>query len=240
MAKSTLSQSKSEDTEVVEATNEIIEGAPTGALSVAASGVVGDIDASDIEFPKLAIAQGVGPLSEDFKKGAIVLDGEHELSDGTQPVEFTVLRIGKFFEENIPFGSGEIPRIVTPAEQKKLGGTITGHRDDGGDWVQPDWKPMADALVCIKGDNEDVFPYNFGKDHYAIAMWRIKRTAYDGGAKPILTAAGTYYRSGLRNGSFILTTQKKMFSGNAVHGPKVVRGTKHDPKFIQWLSDEFC
>ncbi len=239
MAKATLSESKSEDTEVVEATNEIIEGAPTGALNVAASGVIGDIDASDIEFPKLAIAQGVGPLSEDFKKGAIVLESQHELSDGTQPVEFTVLRIGKFFEENIPFGSGEIPRIVSPSEQKKLGGTTAGYYEDG-EYVQPDWKPLADALVCIKGEDADIFPYNFAKSNYAIAMWRIKRTAYEGGAKPILTAAGTYYKSGLRNGSFILTTQKKMYGKNAVHGPKVVRGTKHDPKFVEWLSNEFC
>ena len=240
MAKSSLSQSKTDETETVEATGDIIEGSPTsGALAVSGAGVVGDIDASDIEFPKLAIAQGVGPLSDNFKKGAIVLDAEHEISDGTTPVEFTVLRIGKFFEENIPFGTGEIPRIVTPAEQKQIGGTTQGHRD-GENYIQPDWKPLADALVCIKGDNEDVFPYNFGKDHYAIAMWRIRKTAYEGGAKPILTAAGTYYRHGLRNGSFLLTTQKRMFSGNAVHGPKVVRGKKHDEKFVNWLASEFC
>jgi len=240
MAKTALSESKSETTEVAEATGDIIEGNPNaGALAVSGAGVVGDIDASDIEFPKLAIAQGVGPLSDNFKKGAIVLDGEHEISDGTTPVEFTVLRIGKFFEEKIPFGSGEIPRIVTPTEQKQIGGTTAGHRD-GDEWIQPDWKPLADALICIKGEDEDIFPYNFGDDRYAIAMWRIKRTAYERGAKPIFTAAGTYYRSGLKNGSFVLTTNKNIIGGNAVHGPKVVRGKKHDSKFVDWLTSEFC
>ena len=59
-------------------------------------------------------------------------------------------------------------------------------------------------------------------------MWRIRKTAYERGAKPIFTAAGTYYRSGLKNGSFVLTTNKNIVGGNAVHGPKVVRGKKHD------------
>lgn len=242
MAKSSLSESKSEATAVVEATGDIIEGAPTGNLAMATSGagITGDLDASDIEFPKLGIAQGVGPLSENFRKGAIVLDGEFEISDGTTEVEFTVLRIGKFFEENIPFGEGEIPRIVTPAEQKEIGGTTMGHRDDAGGWVQPDWKPMADALICIKGGSPDeAFPFEYNKEKYAFALWRIKRTAYDKGAKPIFSAGATYYRNGLKHGSFTLTTEKYQFGSNVVHGPKIRKGKLHDEKFVNWLS-EFC
>lgn len=241
MAKTSLKDSKSEALEVAEATADIIEGAPTGnmALATSSAGIVGDLDASDIEFPKLGIAQGVGPLSENFRKGAIVLDGEFEISDGSKPVEFTVLRIGKFFEENIPFGEGEIPRIVTPAEQKEIGGTIVGHRGDDG-WVQPDWKPMADALICIKGgEPAEAFPFAHGDDNYAFALWRIKRTAYDKGAKPIFSAGATYYRNGLKNGSFTLTTEKYQFGNNVVHGPKIKKGKVHDPKFVEWLS-EFC
>ena len=241
MAKSSLSASKSETTAVAEASADIIEGAPTGEImTTTSSGVIGDLDASDIEFPKLAIAQGVGPLSENFRKGAIVLDGEFEISDGSKEVEFTVLRIGKFFEENIPFGEGEIPRIVTPAEQKEIGGTTVGHVGDDGNWVQPDWKPMADALLCIKaGEPEEAFPFDYEKDRYAFALWRIKRTAYNTGAKPIFSAAGTYYRKGLKTGSLILTTEKNTFGSNVVHGPKVRKGKMHDPKFVEWLS-EFC
>ena len=52
MAKTALSESKSETTEVAEATGDIIEGNPNaGALAVSGAGVIGDIDASDIEFP---------------------------------------------------------------------------------------------------------------------------------------------------------------------------------------------
>jgi hypothetical protein len=242
MAKTSLKESKSEALEVAEATADIIEGSPTGnmALSVSGTGIVGDLDASDIEFPKLGIAQGVGPLSENFRKGAIVLDGEFEISDGSKEVEFTVLRIGKFFEENIPFGEGEIPRIVTPAEQKEIGGTIIGHKDEDGNWVQPKWKPMADALICIKGgEPAEAFPFAHGDENYAFALWRIKRTAYEKGAKPIFSAAASYYRNGLKNGSFYLTTDKYQFGNNVVHGPKVKKGKIHDPKFVEWLS-EFC
>ena len=240
MAKKSLNESKSEALEVAEASADIIEGSPTGTmLATTTTGIIGDLDASDIEFPKLGIAQGVGPLSENFRKGAIVLDKEFEISDGTNEIEFTVLRIGKFFEENIPFGNGEIPRIVTPAEQKKIGGTIKGYSENG-EWVQPQWKPMADAFICIKGGTPDeAFPYQHGKDKYAFAIWRIKRTAYDKGAKPILSAGMTYYRNGLKNGSFFLKTEKYQFGNNVVNGPKIRKGKPHDPKFVEWLQD-FC
>ena len=126
-------------------------------------------------------------MSENFRKGAIVLDGEFEISDGSTEVEFTLFCESENSLRRIFLSArGEIPRIVTPAEQKEIGGTTMGHRDDAGGWVQPDWKPMADALICIKGGSPDeAFPFEFDKNRYAFALWRIKRTAYDKGAKPI-------------------------------------------------------
>ena len=176
---------------------------PTAVLSPAVGGgITGDLDASDISFPRLQIVQGMGNLSEHFKKGEIVLDGESCIhSEGSDPVEFTVVRIGKLFEENIDWDAGEIPRILSKADAVAAGGSF----EWGQNGEQPDWKPIADALICIKGDDEEVFPFEYGGSNYAFALWRIKGTAYKRAAVPIFTAARMYYREGLNTGTFQLT-----------------------------------
>ena len=236
MAKSALSEASSKTTETAEAAGDIIEGSPTGSLAVATgAGITGDLDASDISFPRLQITQGVGALSETFKKGSIILDGETEISDGTDPVEFTVCRIGKQFEENVDWDSGEIPRIVSKSEAVEIGGSF----EWGSNGEKPNWLPIADALICIKGDDENIFPFEHGGNNYAFALWRIKGTAYKRAAVPIFTAAKMYYRDGINTGSFFLTTEKVRAGSNTVNGPKLRRGIKHDPAFVEWLKD-FC
>ncbi len=236
MAKSTLSEKVSETTSDAEAAGDIIEGSPTASLAIQpGQGLVGDFDASDISFPRLQIAQGVGALSETYKKGTIVLDGETEISDGEKEVEFTVCRIGKMFEENIEWDSGEIPRIMsTKAEVLEADPEATFVWQDG---TPASWKAIADALVCIKGDNPDDFPFEHDGNNYAFALWRIKGTAYKHAAVPIFTAAKMYYREGINTGSFRLTTEKVKAGNNFVHAPKLRKGTKHDPKFVEWLKD---
>jgi len=236
MAKSTLSEKVSETTSDAEAAGDIIEGSPTASLAIQpGAGLVGDFDASDISFPRLQIAQGVGALSETYKKGTIVLDGETEISDGEKEVEFTVCRIGKMFEENIEWDSGEIPRIMsTKAEVLEADPEATFVWQDG---TPASWKAIADALVCIKGDNPDDFPFEHDGNNYAFALWRIKGTAYKHAAVPIFTAAKMYYREGINTGSFRLTTEKVKAGNNFVHAPKLRKGTKHDPKFVEWLKD---
>ena len=163
------------------------------------------------------------------------MDGETEISDGEKEVEFTVCRIGKMFEENIEWDSGEIPRIMsTKAEVLEADPEATFVWQDG---TPASWKAIADALVCIKGDNPDDFPFEHDGNNYAFALWRIKGTAYKHAAVPIFTAAKMYYREGINTGSFRLTTEKVKAGNNFVHAPKLRKGTKHDPKFVEWLKD---
>ena len=242
MTKATLSEKKTE--EIVSAAGEdiVVGGSPYAMVPQEASGVTGDFDLTDITFPKLQLVHGIGPLSDDFAKGGIVLDGETLISDGETAVDLTVIKVAKMFEENIPFETGEIPRIVaTKTELLELGGTTEyGEKDEKtGKSAAPSWKPIADALICIKGPKDDQtnFPYEYKGDNYAFAMWRIKNSAYKRAAKPIFTAASMYYRRGLRTGSFILTTEKAVFGQNTVVVPKLVKGELHPEEFVAWLGE---
>lgn len=230
---------------------DIVTGAPTGTLqTMTNAGVVGQVDREDVRFPKIQIVQGVGPLSErdEFKKGDIILDGEYRIGGNGNPVELTVLQIGKQFEEVVPYDGDDIPRIVnTKEEVLQLGGTTEGHRD-GGKWVGPTWRAIADALVCIKQPGDDLltpeqidvcFPFEAPQqeDKYAFARWMIKGVAYKSAAVEIFSAASMYYRDGLRKGSFMVDTQKRTFGPNTVMVPTVRKGKRNDAEFSSWLSE---
>ena len=62
MSKKALSETASEATAVAAATADIIEGSAETTALVAGNGITGDLDASDISFPRLQIVQGMGNL----------------------------------------------------------------------------------------------------------------------------------------------------------------------------------
>ena len=60
MAKSSISESKTETTVLAEASGEIVEGSPTSLLTPTVNDTItGDLDASDISFPRLQIVLSV-------------------------------------------------------------------------------------------------------------------------------------------------------------------------------------
>ena len=234
MATKTETVSEISDDVISAVGDDITIGNPVTTLAPIGSEISGEFDTSDVTFPKLQIAQGVGPLSDSFDKGAIVLEGEHEIAPmAGDPLEFTVLRISKTFEENIPFGADELPRIAsTKADVLALGGTTEWSNGEA-----PTFKACADALICIKGKDKAIFPYEYNGENYAFATWKIKGVAYNRAAKPIITAASMYYREGLRTGSFMLSTEKAVFNGNTVACPRVVRGNANTEDFVVWLGE---
>lgn len=80
------------------AENEIITGSPTAGLQpVTGAGITGEIDGTDLRFPKFQIVQGVGPLSEkeEFKKGDLVLNGEFKLQTETILLRSLFVSLGR-------------------------------------------------------------------------------------------------------------------------------------------------
>lgn len=240
MAKTSLTAEIEENAEVV-TSKDIVASAeelaiprPTGA------GITGDIDSEDIKFPLVQIVSGMGKLSDidGLNKGDLVLDGEYKLE---QPADITVVRLAKLYEENLPWGVDEIPRLVnTKAEVLDLGGTLGWTTGDDGERVAPTWKPMADALIAVSQDGDDpsFFPFEHDGKNYAFARWKLRNTAYFSAATDLISAAATYYRKGLATGSFKLTTEKRAFkTGNTTFVPIVKKGEANSPEFQEWLSD---
>ena len=240
------------DEEVSIVTNEAPED--SAIMLAGNSDMQGDYDASDIDFPKLQVAQAVGPLADDWRKGDIVIDGNLKIGDLENPLIITCLKPRKSYVEDLPYGGDEIPRTFTTKEEVfNAGGTIT--------WAEgpPTFKAVMDVLVCVKhpgmvwkqtgktkGDGEwedqesspDSFPFDYNGDHYLFAAWRIKGASYKTAAKKITQAAKFYYRQSLTQGTFVLSTllQSRQDGGTYVVA-SLDKGLANTPELQEWLKE---
>lgn len=200
--------------------------APTEATVVGK--VQGYIDRSDINIPSLKIVNGAGPVSENFDKGAIVLSGESQLSDGKTPIKLTVIAFRKFYIEKLnsdDYDEGKRPRrFDTPEQVREAGGHLEWINDE-----PPPFQSAADATVVVESDTENpLFPFEQNGKHYALAVWEIRGSAYTRAGKTIATAGAYSLRDGLQNGSWTLATKLEKLGKYTVAVPVLKAGPKND------------
>lgn len=200
------------------------------------NGVEGEIGRGDINLPRMALVQGVGPLSEHFKPGQLVLNKETVLTDGEKAVVVTVLKVSKSYLQNLPYDeNGPAPqRVGTLAEVKARGGTIEYADDE-----PPSWVPVADTLVLLESLTDDPsFPFEHGGKFYAAAMWTLRKSAYTRAAKSIFTASEFALRNQpLAVGKWSLTTSRVKLGANFVYVPNLRMTGKNTPEFVAWVGE---
>ena len=199
---------------------------------VVADGFSGEFDESDVGFPSLKIVQAVGPASENFTPGSILLNNDEIIGDQNHQVEFIVLYAEKSFEEYVEYGSGVSPRIFkTRGEVLEADGT-TEWRDN----QRPSFSPILTTYVAVAkpaGVQSDLFEYEVGNGAFCVAQWRLKSTAYTSAAKPILNAWRFYCRASGKHLAHIrwsLAPKRELRGDNYVWVPRVSRIGKHDEK----------
>lgn len=198
---------------------------------------IGQFDASDIEMPLLKIAQGSdSPLINDlgFADGDLVLNSEAILyQDGCAPVEFTVLRYQKRFQQQLDYdpGSDVFPKTYDTKEQAAADGLIPfgGH--------EVGYAAIMDAIVLIK-QPEGVEGSTFFEEHdgvnYSQAMWQIRGTAYKAVARKIYTAERIRLKNGIHHGSFKLELIKTKGKIGVYWVPRLSNGEMHTAEFIEF------
>jgi len=154
-----------------------------------------NMDARDYVLPRLNLVQKVGDLSNIFTPGTVVLDGQYVLSDAppksepSKPIRLVVVGFQptKYFEA-VEGGLGGIV-CSTLAEVAKNGGTLDYNEAKalGKKW----FKSSGTALVLIEkpeGNTLDCFPVTIDGKSYALALWTLKGSGYNKGAKVLKTA----------------------------------------------------
>ena len=205
---------------------------PSAHLAIPAKPVEGEFLSEDFVIPKLHLVQAVGPLSEKFTPGQFVYNKELVISDGASPVNITVLRIKKQYQENLAYGGDELPRIFeTLDEVRRAGGWI-----DWRDNQRPPFSPILHALVVIRSPFEEnpLFPYEFEGTAYGLALWTLRGVSFTRAGKTIITASQFALKDGLHTGSWALTSKREKVGMNFIHVPNLRHDARHNAEFTRF------
>jgi len=203
--------------------------------------VAGEVDQSDIKKPKLKIVHSVGDLSERFpqNQGYYCLGGEVLLTDPKTPLDICVVQANVIYQENLVYGSEDMPRVFnTLAEVKDAGGWI--------EWIDNEKPPFSKALNAvvlierpegIADVDAGFFCLEIEGKEYALAQWRLTGTAYTSAGKDILTAKAMSGGRPLCSRLFKLTTERVKKGVNWVWVPRVKNAGKTSDEFQTFVAE---
>ena len=198
-------------------------------LAIPGKPVEGEFLSEDFVIPKLHLVQAVGPLSEKFTPGQYVYNKELVLSDGVVPVILTVLRIKKQYQENLPYGGDQLPRVLdTLDDVRRAGGWIDWRNNE-----RPPFSPILHALVLVRSPFEEnpLFPYEFDGAAYGLALWTLRGVSFTRAGKNIITASQFALKDGLHTGSWALTSKREKVGMNFIHVPVLRHEAKNPADF---------
>jgi len=206
------------------------DGETPSQLAIPGKPVEGEFLSEDFVIPKLHLVQAVGPLSEKFTPGQFVYNKEEVISDGAAAVSLTVLRIKKQYQENLPYGGDQLPRMFDTLEEVKAAGGWIDWRNN----ERPPFSPILHALVLIRSPFEGetpLFPYEFAGAAYGLALWTLRGVSFTRAGKTIITASQFALKDGLHTGSWALTSKREKIGMNFIHIPNLRHDTKHPAEF---------
>lgn len=213
-------------------------------------GLEGEFDQSDIKIPRFSVVQAVGPLSGElgFIPGQIVYNKETIVGTvvkaptggvlGTEKLKITLLRLKKYFMEDLPYGSEERPAMFKSSDDARAAGFLPVQDKKKCGPEHKYFKPLIDADILVEGDASNVtFPFNYNGTPFAIARWTLQSTAYTVVGKQFATDAGLSLRAGLQTKFYTVSCKKEKVGANWVFVPRVQLTGLNDAAFQQWIKD---
>lgn len=171
-------------------------GVPDVARPQYVDGFEGEVSSSDAAKPWLSLGQRTGPLTDEHPEfvGKYVLDKVLSLGDSV-PVVF--LNTRKFYIEDVPYDSGEIPMRWDRVEEAKASG-----------------RPFLDTahltlLVQLPDSAADAFGQieSNGK-HWTEAQITVKKRGYGKTYSILVRDAMGWLKGDLRSGMYNLVVEK--------------------------------
>lgn len=209
----------------------------TLAIQTSVDGQVqGEFSRKDLTIPKMNLVNKTGELSNQFAPGSFVYNREVLLGDGKKPATITMTRIAKFYLQDVPYGSGEMPKNFTSIRDvRAAGGALAGDPD-----VEEGTDTYSEAMTCIvlvKSPIKEhaLFPFEFANEHYALAQWLLTKSAYKATGRTIFTHSQLALRDGIDTAAYELTSSLRTNSAASWYVPTVKLGAKHTPEFVEFV-----
>jgi len=201
------------------------------------AGLSGDFDASDINLPRInLVAKTSALVDEGFTPGAVVLNKELTLTLKDKPLRVIVTNMLKQFQEDVAWGSEELPKVFSTEEEVYAAGYSL-------EWGSPNFcRPIAHITMLIQapeGLDEDaleMFPYesNVG-EHYAMAIYTASKSAYKPTAKEIATYAAFAKGSGIWTTAWSFTSKLRTEGDVSWFAPVMKRAGRLDSGELQFI-----
>lgn len=184
--------------------------------------IQGDIDATDLNLPKINVVQKVGEISDlGFDFGALIYNREVLLSNGEEPVPMIVFDLKVDLVQDLPFNSEETPAIYdTKKEVLDAGGSF----EYGSDFYFRERGTMT-VLTGTTGDTpeemKETLPFEHKGVNYALAKFTVGKSSYKSMCNPLLVQrrVGLLRTKGLAAGLWNVTTVTKKWQGNTYVNP---------------------
>lgn len=187
------------------------------------SEIIGEVDRSDIRLPRLNLVARTGDLAELFTPGSFVLNKEIKLSEGGKDdlLHIVVVRLRKQFQEALPFGDPEMPRVFDTAEEvREAGGTVAYGKGAGIFSAIAHLELLIRKPESLPEEAAGHFFFESEDVSYTHCVWTVGGTAYGQVGKPVISATHNHLsKTGLLGGLWTLGSELRKSNGNAWFTP---------------------
>lgn len=207
------------------------------SLAVQQTGQVqGEFSRKDLNIPKMNLVNKTGELSNQFTPGSFVYNREVVLGDGKKPALITICRIAKFYLQDVPYGSGEMPKNFTSIRDvREAGGALAGDTD-----VEEGTDTYSEAMTCIilaksPTKQHPLFPFEFAGENYALAQWLLTKSAYKTTGRKLFTDSQLALKDGIDKAAYELTSTLRTNSAGSWFVPTLKLASRHTDEFVEFV-----
>jgi hypothetical protein len=222
--------------EAVTSAPTVVEKQQVAAPSQNNSGIEGEVTSSDIRPPRISLVQKISDLSEQFDTGTFVFDKTAQLNpDPATPINATILRFRKYYQEKLPFGTEQIPLRYSSAREVRENGGSTTFGDSNYFAETADLLLAIEMPESIDEEFEAYFHYVCEGKNYALALYTINSSAFTSLGKKIITDSTMLLKDGLWTGEYKITGLKKTSPKGAYYVPEAKFSKTHSPEAIAFF-----
>lgn len=209
-----------------------------------APGFSGAWDARDVRLPRINLVHKTSKSEavEKFGIGSFSLNQEVKLSDGKTPIILTALRAVKDYQQKLPFGSDEDPKVFgTPEEVQQAGGTILYSKDAVN--AKNYFGPRAHIQFIFEmpeGLSEEdaaLFPYEFDGKAYGMAIYTVASSAFTSAGKELKTLCNNnkVMRKGPQYGRLEMTSESRSKGPNEWKIPVIKYAGENPAELVKFF-----